>query len=79
MRAGPRANPYARRARKISPQILCGADQPGLLFAGQIWGGPAHIATLNNLWVLKLKVTRVWICKRSKIVSEILIMLLVGF
>jgi len=34
-----RANPYAGRARKISPQILCGVCQPDLLFAGQVRGG----------------------------------------
>jgi len=32
--AGPQANPYAWRARQISPQILCKVGQPGPLFAG---------------------------------------------
>jgi len=43
--ASPRANPYAGRARKINPQILCRAGQPGPHFAGQVRGGPARIAT----------------------------------
>jgi len=47
--AGPRANPYTGRVRKISPQILCGAGQPNPLFAGQVRDGPARIATPNKI------------------------------
>jgi len=52
--AGPRANPYAGRVRKISPQILCRAGQPNPLFAGQVRGGPmrggsARIATSKKI------------------------------
>jgi len=38
MRVGSRANPYAGRARKINPQILCGA---GLLWVKCGVGQPA--------------------------------------
>jgi len=41
----PADQPLCGTVGKINPQILCRAGQPDPLFAGQVRGGPARIAT----------------------------------